>query len=195
MSDIKKINDILSNMKKINDIYSNCSSLTYNFNKTIEITNDFQRLINGYININSDSIESIVKTYKDSSSIPYKIIDWAESMNELIYSTTVNSTYVSEYMSNMIYDVSSILDDIPIDESENLSSIENVKKNLIDIKTDKINYKEWIVVIFTVLSAVFCILSYYKPNSDEEKVLQVLEKINYNIEKGIELESTAEPVK
>lgn len=122
---------------------------------------------------------------KEYSSAINKVL---ENFNKSINDKLISFTFDCNILDSTINFISSVASDVP-DLKNEIDFIKNQEKN-------KLNYYDAIILIATVLTLIFTILSYFKTNPYEKEILKSLQDINSNLEQIIESEATeSKPIK
>lgn len=145
------------------------------------------------------SFDIILKEFKEVNNILIK-----ELNNSIYYSvseTLQNITKISnlnleqsyEFDSSVLVDsldtISELINEDDFLEHPDAELIEN-KNEIMSIKSsmksNKATLVDYIVLICTIVSTIYTVMSYYKPNNDEE-ILKVLNQINSKMEQDLKI--------
>lgn len=157
-------------------------------------------------------------SFSISSILSNALNEFSMSMKKIIasYPITISESMqnlASSINSNLIKSMKESLNSYEFDYSDLQSSIDFVNSNISAVadshnyneeieyinsydsknpetKTTKINYSELFMLICTLISLIYTIMGYYKPDSYNEDGNDALNSINTKLEQIIELESS-----
>lgn len=167
---VKQISQVLSNIT----ITTNATIKDSLLSPLQEFNHSYSELMK---NINASirlPLAEILKNINEISKCDFKKIDNLDPSDFIEPLDTLSELIDEDNSSDQVQNELS-------ESKEELISVKN------SIKSSKINLEQYIVLICTIITTIFSIVSYYKPHDYEEEILRTLNQINIKMEQDLKI--------